>query len=255
MNLFQAIILGITQGITEWFPVSSSGHLALVEEFFNISVPMSFDIFLHFASLIVIVFVFWKDILEIIVGLIEKDKKYIKLTLYLIIASIPAALIGFFIKDKLDGLFSNILFVGIALIITSFVLFLTRFAKNNNKELNLKNSLVIGLFQAVAVFPGISRSGSTISAGLFSGLDTKTASRFSFLLSIPIILGASILEIKNIGQIDNLLYLLIGCITTIIIGFLSLKFILRIIDRNKLKHFSFYCFLIGFLVVLYSLYK
>lgn len=255
MNIFQAIILGITQGITEWFPVSSSGHLALVQKFFNINVPMSFDIFLHFASLIVIVLVFWKDIKDIIVGIFKKDKKYINLFIYLVIASIPAGLVGFLLKDKIDTIFSNIMFVGVSLIITGIVLFLTRFAKNKNKEINIKNSIVIGLAQAVAVLPGISRSGSTISAGLFSGLDTKTATRFSFLLSIPVILGASIFEIKNISIIENLWYLLASCVTTIIVGFLSLKYLLRVVDKNQFKNFSFYCFILGLLVVIYSLYK
>lgn len=253
MNIFKAIILGLVQGITEWLPISSSGHLALVQYFFNIESSVAFDAFLHLASLIVIFIVFWKDIKEIIIGLIHKDKKYINLFLYLVIASIPAGIIGFLLKDSIDNIFSNILFIGIFLIITSIILFLTKFTKNKNKDLNIKNSLFIGLFQAVAVLPGISRSGSTISAGLFSGLDPKKASKFSFLLSIPVILGSTILETKNIVEINNIWYLIISCLVTIIIGIFSLRYFLQIVDKNKFKYFSIYCFVLGALVVIYSL--
>lgn len=255
MNIIQVIVLSITQGITEWFPVSSSGHLALIQEFFNMNVPIAFDVFLHFASLIVIILVFWKDIRDIILGIVKKDKKYINIFLYLIIASVPAAVVGFLLKDKIESIFSNILFIGISLVTTGILLFLTKFAKNKNKELNIKNSITIGLAQAFAILPGISRSGSTISIGLLSGLNSREAARFSFLLSIPAILGASILEIKDMGRIDNIWYLLIGFFVTIIIGFLSLKYLLKIIDKNKFKNFSFYCVLLGVLVIIYSLYK
>ncbi|HQL11424.1 MAG TPA: undecaprenyl-diphosphate phosphatase [bacterium] len=253
MNIFQAIILGLTQGITEWFPVSSSGHLALVQYFFNIKVSTAFDVFLHFASLFVIVLIFWKDIEKLIVGIIHKDKQSINLFLYLIIASIPAGIIGFLLKDKIDSIFSNILYIGISLTITSLILFFTKFAKNKNRNLNFKNSLLIGIFQAIAILPGISRSGSTISAGLFSGLDPKVATKFSFLLSIPVILGSTILEAKNIGEINNILDLLISCIITVVIGFLSLRYILKVVDKNKFKYFSLYCFILGSLVIIYSL--
>ena len=216
MNLLQAILLGITQGITEWFPVSSSGHLAIIQNLFNINVSMAFDIFLHFASLFVIIFVFYKDIKEIFLGLIHKEKKYINLFLYLVVASIPAGIVGFLFSDLIEGIFSNILFVGIFLVITSIILFSTKFIKNRDKELNFKNTFVIGLFQAIAVLPGISRSGSTVSAALLQGINSKDASRFSFLLSIPVILGASGLKSFNFRVkryklvIDNPIYLLIG---------------------------------------------
>ena len=255
MNLFNAIFLGFIQGVTEWFPISSSGHLAIIQSLFNMEVPMAFDIFLHFASLIVIIFVFYKDIKEIIIGLIKKEKKYIKLFLYLIIASIPAGIIGFLFNDLIENIFSNILFIGIFLIITSIILFSTKFIKNNNKELNLKNAFIIGLFQAFAILPGISRSGSTISAGLLQGINPKEAVKFSFLLSIPVILGASILGIKDINQIDNLEYLLAGGIVTIITGIFTLKFLLKIIDKNKFKNFSLYCFILGTAIIIYSIFK
>lgn len=250
MNLLQAILLGFVQGVTEWFPISSSGHLAIIQSLFGMNVPMAFDIFLHFASLIVIIFVFYKDIKEIIIGLIKKDKKYINLFLCLIIASIPAGILGFLFSDLIENIFSEILFIGIFLIITSAILYSTKFVKNKNKELNFKNSFVIGLFQAFAILPGISRSGSTISAGLLQGIDPKESARFSFLLSIPVILGASILGLKDFNQINNIAYLLIGSLVTIITGIFTLKFLLRIIDKNKFNNFSVYCFILGMIIVI-----
>ncbi|MDO8622822.1 MAG: undecaprenyl-diphosphate phosphatase, partial [archaeon] len=189
--MINEILFAVIQSITEFLPVSSSGHLALVSNL--ISQPnLFFFTALHIASLFAILIFTRKEIYS----LISFKKEYKKLWIYLIIATIPAALFGFFFNDLIESSFSSYLFLGIAFIFTGIVLFFTRFSKVYS-NLNIKNSILIGLFQVVALFPGISRSGMTISAGLFSGIDKEKAAKFSFLLFIPLSIGAFILELGD----------------------------------------------------------
>ncbi|MEM3374314.1 MAG: undecaprenyl-diphosphate phosphatase [Candidatus Woesearchaeota archaeon] len=253
MNLIEAIILGIIQGITEWLPISSSGHLVLFQTIFKIKQPIIFDVLLHFGSLLVILFVFRKEILELILGVLKREKKYINLALMLIFASIPITLVGFFLNDYIERAFSNLAFVGFAWIFTSIVLFLSKYPKIKDKNLNFLNTFLMGVSQAIAILPGVSRSGITISTGLIQGIKQEEAAKFSFLMAIPPIFGATILEIRNIGQIENLSFAFIGVLFSMISGYLSLKFLLRIIKTNKFSYFSIYCFVLG-LIILLSVY-
>ncbi len=250
MTLFQAFVLGIVQGITEWLPVSSSGHLVILEYLFGIKETLSFNIALHFASVIVIFIVFWKDIRDLIIGIFKKDKKALKMLLYYFLASIPAAFLGILLKNHLEKINQNLFLIGIFLIITSFFLFLTRFSKKNNNKIEIKNSLFIGLAQAFAILPGISRSGMTVSMGLGRGIDREEVAKFSFILAIPAILGATILDIKNLQSIQNTGALIIGMIACLIAGTLSLKFLLNIIKKNGLYKFYPYCFTLGILSII-----
>ena len=250
MTLFQGFILGIVQGITEWLPVSSSGHLVVLEYLFGISETLSFNIALHFASVLVIFIVFWKDIKELIIGVLKRDKKALKMFFYFFLASIPAAIFGILLKSSLESINQNLFLIGIFLIITSIILFTTKYAKKNDQKMNTKNSLLIGLAQAFAILPGISRSGSTISMGLGRGIDKEEISKFSFILAIPAILGAALLDIKNLQSIQNPEAVIIGMIVCLIFGIFSLKFLMNVIKKNGLYKFSPYCLIMGIVSII-----
>jgi len=250
VSILQAIILGIVQGITEWLPISSSGHLVLFQKLFGLAPPVLFDIVLHLGSLVVIFIIFWKDIIKILKGALKKEKRYLNYLLYLILASVPIALVGFFLNGFIKSIFYNIKIIGFSLLFTALLLYLSKYPKKKNKKLNIKNTFIIGIAQALAILPGISRSGSTISVGLIQGAKKQETARFSFLLFIPAIIGATIMEISTINQItNNFPALIIGTITAIITGILSLKLLLFIIKKNKFYYFSIYCLILGLIIL------
>jgi undecaprenyl-diphosphatase len=253
VSFLHAIILGIIQGITEWLPISSSGHLVLFQHFFNIEPPVLFDIILHIGSLIVIFIVFWKDIRNLFWGVLERDKESLKFLLYLVIASIPIALVGFLLNDWVKAVFNDLRTVGFSLLFTSVLLFLSRYPKAKLKKLNFGNTLIIGIAQAFAILPGVSRSGSTISLGLMQGVKRKQVATFSFLMFIPAILGATILEIGDVSQVSNIPALVAGTLTAVIVGLISLKLLLKIIRKDKFRYFGWYCLALG-LVTLFLAY-
>ncbi len=249
VSIIEAVILGIIQGITEWLPISSSGHLVLFQHLFNITQPIIFDIILHLGSLLVILIVFRKEILRLIKGIVRLEKSSLKFLLYLVLASIPIALVGLLLNDFIKSIFDNIKTVGFSLLFTSFLLFMSKYPKIKNKNLNLKNTLIIGLAQSLAILPGVSRSGTTISTGMIQGIRTKKVAVFSFLLFIPAILGATILELKNISQITDIPSLIISLLITIITGFITLKLLLKIIRKNKFRLFGWYCLALGLIIL------
>lgn len=259
MEIFQAIILGIIQGITEWLPISSSGHLVLAQQFFGLTVPLIFDILLHLGSLIVILIFFRKEIKELIIGLIKWQKKQVAITLYLLIGTIPIALVGYFLQDKIAIAFQSLTMVGVGLLFTSLLLFLSRFRINkkteerkspNKQKITWQKALVMGLFQSIALIPGVSRSGSTISSGLILGIKREEAARFSFLLFIPAIIGALILELPNFVLTESINIYIIGTVVSAIVGFFSLGLLMRIIKNNKFHWFSIYCFILGIIILI-----
>ena len=229
------ILQAIIQAATEFLPISSSGHLALISNL--ISQPNLFLItILHVASLLAVLVFTRKEIYELITF-----KHRIKLWLYLIIATIPAAIIGFIFKDIIEATFSSFLFLGIAFIYTGIILFLTKFA-NRIDTLNKKNALIIGLFQIFALFPGVSRSGMTISSALFLGISKEKAIKFSFLLFIPLSIGASIL---NIGEAYFSFTLLIAFLLCFVLSLIFLNLLTIIVKKNYFWLFSIYLFIIG----------
>ncbi len=259
-SIIQAIILGIVQGITEWLPISSSGHLVITKFLFNLQPDILFDIILHYGSLVVIFLVFYKEINKIIFSFFyKKYKKYRKLAYLIIIGSIPTALIGFYFHDAFEKLFSDIFVVSIALIITGFWLYLTRLKMHTSGRKQSNNwlkSLIIGIAQGVAIVPGISRSGSTISTGLLLNLDRKESARFSFLLAIPAILGATLYETHTSPNLiftqQYLIPILVGTIVSIITGLISLKWLLKVINKGKLYKFAYYCWFVGIILLIVS---
>lgn len=273
MNIFQAIILGIIQGLTEFLPVSSSGHLVIFQHLFGLTeAEFLFDISLHLGTLVAVFIFFRQDIYAIIVSVIRYCRKALttgsfsfagedsdfKLALLIVTGSIPTAFIGLLFHRIADRLFSSPLIAGSMLIATGIILFFTRFVKSSTKKVSLfsfKDSLIIGISQGLAVMPGLSRSGTTIATGLFLGLNHETAARYSFLLSIPAILGASLLSFGDLpgNTFIPLKTSLTGAFTACITGYLALKFLFYVVKKGRLHFFSPYCLIIGIVGILIGL--
>lgn len=234
------ILFSVIQAATEFLPISSSGHLAL---FGNIlGEPNLFLItILHLASLLAVLVFTRKEISH----LLSFKKESMNLWKYLIIATIPAGLFGFVFKDVIGSTFNSLLVIGVGFIFTGAILLLTKFAHRTDK-LNYKNALIIGLFQILALFPGVSRSGMTISSALFIGINKEKATKFSFLLFIPLIIGATLL---NIGNAYFNIELLMAFVITLLLSLVFLNALLYVIKKEKLWLFSFYCFIIGMISI------
>ncbi|NYZ78359.1 undecaprenyl-diphosphate phosphatase [Candidatus Micrarchaeota archaeon] len=246
MDLIQALLLGALQGITEWLPVSSSGHLVLVQHFFGVSASVFFYVALHLGTLAAVALFFRRQIVDLFL----RERKMLVL---LVLASIPAALAGFLLRDFFASLFSSVLAVGIAFVFTGCLLYATKRASGNN-GLNARNSLLIGLLQAVSIIPGVSRSGATISAGLLAGVEKKKATTFSFLLSIPVILGAAAFEAwKGLAFEPNLTPVFVGVVAAFVVGFASIGWLLKLIEKKEFYVFAFYCWLVGAVAVVAAL--
>ena len=266
MDIIQAIILGIVQGLTEFLPVSSSAHLVFVPEILKVQSSLVFDTILHVGSLVAVIIYFWKDIIHMLKSFFSslmdiprrqfrkgiKEDKYKKLAWFVIIGTIPAGLAGVLFKDTFEALFNDVFIVGFFLIITGFLLWgsemMSRRVNNKTslKEMSVKNSILIGIAQAFAIAPGISRSGATISAGLFLGIERELAARYSFLLSIPAILGAALVQAKDISGLDMSTSILIaGFIAAAITGCIAIKIVLKLIQEKNLLIFAYYCWIIG----------
>ena len=221
--------------------------------------PIFFDVMLHLGTLLAVMVYFWKDILEILHGIRAtfggkgKEQQGTRLLLWIIVATIPTGLIGVLLKDWFESFFSEPKLVGGMLLITGFFLWLTRWTKNEGKKImrmGWLDSVLIGIAQGIAIIPGISRSGATISTGLFCGLDRDLSARFSFLLSIPAILGATVLEFGKIGSIQELGITLIGTVIAFGMGILSLTFLIKINTIGKISNFSYYCWIIGLAIII-----
>lgn len=243
------IVFAIIQAITEFLPISSSGHLALISNFFS-APNLLFFIFLHIASLIAVLIFLRKEL----ISLVLHPKKNKKLWFYWIIATIPAALFGYLFSNLIEQVFSSVLFLGLSFIFTGVILHLTKYV-HRYSSLNLKNSFFIGLAQIFALFPGVSRSGMTISSGLFLGMNREKATRFSFLLFVPLSLGAFILElakIQDLGVVFNTSWIF-SFIICLFFSLVSLNCLSWIIKKEKFWIFSFYCWIIGVICLIISL--
>lgn len=245
MNLVNAIVLGLVQGLTEFLPVSSSGHLVLVQKFFPaFSQPgVLFDVVLHGGTLLAVLVYFRKAILKL-------DTKYV---LLLIVGSIPAAVVGYLFSDFIEGLFTSVKVVGVALLATAVMNFLTdRARQKEGKRLKILDSFVIGLSQAVAIIPGVSRSGSTIFTAAARGVEKRQAAQFSFLLSVPAVFGANLLQfLKYSGNgFDKEIYL-VGFIGAFISGYFAIYLVFKFLTSRNFKVFGFYCLVIATLALLF----
>ena len=261
MSALETLILGIVQGLTEFLPVSSSGHLELVKAIFGSDYEQQqgllVTITLHAATAFSTIFVFRKDIVMILTDLFRfKRGESLNFSLKIILSMIPAVIIGLFFEDFIASLFvGNIALVAVMLMITALLLFLADRVNENNKELNYSNTFYIGLIQAIAILPGISRSGATIGLAVLLKIDRNKAARFSFLMVIPLILGSMAKRVMD-GDLsqDNtaLLPLLVGFVSAFITGVFACRWMIAMVKKSQLKYFSFYCFVVGALAILFS---
>ncbi len=254
ITLLQAIFLGVIQGFTEWLPISSSGHLVLAQQLLGIDAGVFFDAILHFATAFVVIFMFKKEVLQILKALAKLDFKSEpgKWGLFIILATIPVILVGIFFEKAITSMFSNLKLVAYSFIATGAFLFIAE-RVNKNRELNFKNTFAMGLAQAFSIIPAISRSGWTIGTGLLFGVDKEKAARFSFLLAIPALLGAGLFQLaRNAAQVQaaEIMPIILGVAVTIFVSYLALKFLLKIVISRKLWIFAIYCLAIGVLLLI-----
>ena len=263
MNLLMYLILGIIQGFTEPIPVSSSGHLVIFESLLNIGTinDLNFEIFVNFGSFIAIFYYYRKEIYDIILDFFSyikyKDKKYkvnYNYAWLIIIATIPAGIVGLVFKNKIESL-TSIKLVGISLLITALMLFLVKDLKGKKEKENMTimDALVVGLFQVIALFPGISRSGSTLVGGLSRKLSRTCAFKFSFMLYLPISIATMILSLKDILSFDKSLIMpyTLGMVSATIVTYYSIQWFKNILEKGKIKYFVYYCLIVGLITILF----
>lgn len=258
---FEAIILGIIQGLTEFLPVSSSGHLELAKFFLNddsvAEQSMLMTVMLHGATALSTIIVFRAEVLKILKGLFQfKWNEETIFSLKIIVSMIPAAIVGLVFEDAIETLFDRqITLVGFMLILTGLLLFLADRAKNTNKKVSYSNALIIGISQAIAILPGISRSGATISTSVLLGIDREKAARFSFLMVVPLIFGKMAKDILS-GDIEYssevLLPLSVGFIAAFLTGLLACTWMIKLVKSSKLSYFAYYCFAAAIVAILFG---
>ena len=263
MEVIKSFILGLVQGLTEFLPVSSSGHIEIFKEIMNFSFEshngLFFTLILHLATALSALIYFWNDVKKIILSIcmLKKDEN-LHFSLMILISMIPAGFVGFFYEDKINELFNgNLLLVGSMLILTSILLFISDKINKLNKKLSPLNSLLIGISQALAILPGISRSGSTIATSIFLGINRDLAAKFSFLMVIPVIVGSSIKMIVFDDIVfDNtiLINYIIGFITALVSGYYACKWMIFFVKKSKLVYFSLYCLIVGLVSIIYSIF-
>lgn len=277
VTYLQAIIMGLVQGLAEFLPVSSSGHLVLSKFILGAELGTSalFEILLHVGTLLAVFVFYWKDVLNLIKeGLllikdfflfVFKRKKFDlylerKMVVFIIVASIPTAILGLLMEAFLEDLFlSSVVAVGFALLVTGTMLMLIRKMPKSDKtleEMKGRDAFTIGLVQGIATIPGISRSGSTVTAGLFCGLDKEFAFRFSFLMSIPAILGAAVLKMMDVNIADltaNAGPYAVGMIVAAVVGYASIRWLKNLIQKDQFHYFGYYCLAVGLISIVYGI--
>lgn len=259
IDTLKALILGIVQGLTEFLPVSSSGHIELGKALLDMELEddLTFSIIVHFATVLSTIVVFRKQIAQLIQSLFtfkwNKDNQFIT---YILISAIPIVFIGFTLKDKIEALFTGkLVLVGLMLLVTAALLLSTTLFKNTRGELNWWKALIIGVAQAIAILPGISRSGATISMALNLGVDKEKAAQFSFLMVLLPIIGASLFEIKDIAAANavnsiQVMPLVAGFIGSFLSGWLACTLMLKIVKQGKIQYFAYYCIIVGLITLI-----
>ncbi|MGI9861603.1 undecaprenyl-diphosphatase UppP [Moorella naiadis] len=254
MNVLQAIVLGLVQGLGEFLPISSSAHLVLAPWLFRWPDPgLTFDVALHLGTLIAVVAFFWRDIIELVLsGLGQPHSQDGRLFWYLIVASIPGALFGVLFEKQAETIFRSPLLIALTLTLMGIGLWWAdRVGRKSRQmeDLSLMDGIIVGISQALAIIPGVSRSGITMSAGLLTGMDRETAARFSFLMSVPIIAGAALLKLKDLPLHEVNLAFIVGVLTAAVVGFLAIKFLLQYLRHGSYLLFTGYRILLAALVV------
>ncbi|HMP67193.1 MAG TPA: undecaprenyl-diphosphatase UppP [Candidatus Paceibacterota bacterium] len=255
MEILNFIILGIVQGVTEFLPISSSGHLILAREFLNIQTEfgLTHDAIFQLATTLAVCIYFRKDIYELIKSINNGDSNNKKLLSGIIIGTIPAIFFGFILEGQMDTIFRDVRLVAITMFVGSVIIYFAEIISKQNKELTLKNSFLIGLFQSLALIPGMSRSGMTISGGLFLGLKRESAIRFSFLLSIPILIGSGLkktLDLFSTGANNDFgILVFVGAIASFVVGIASIHFLISYLKKNTMMVFVIYRIIVGIILL------
>jgi undecaprenyl-diphosphatase len=261
LDIIKAIILGLVQGLSEFLPISSSGHLVLAAELLQFKEEgIAFEVFVHFGTLLSIFVAFRKEIWKMLIAPFAvwmKNKndpelvEYLKWDFYVIIGSVPAAIVGLFFKDEIEHLFSNVVLVLVLLIITGMIMISSKFFSEKDKSLSKSNSFVIGIAQAFAILPGISRSGSTIVTGLAFGINREKVAKFSFILSIPAVLGATVLKTRDLLETppaqNEFINYIVGAVFAFVSGYFAIIWLLDLVKKGKLEWFGYYCFTVSFI--------
>jgi len=264
MTYLESIIQGILQGLTEFLPVSSSGHLNIVHGIFGEGdpLPLIFTVILHLFSLLAVMLVFRKTLIEIIIGFFKaiKDRKSndnFRLAMLIVVATIPTGLIGLVFKDFLEKNLSNPLIISMILFFNGILLYISKYFKQKDKDITYLDAIIIGIIQGLAITPGISRSGSTISTAILLGIGREKAGTFSFLLSIPAILGAVVLNYKSFLTLESsmLTTYLVGGVFAFVIGYFSLIYLLKLIKKGKFYVFAYYCWVVSTAAIIYFIQK
>lgn len=258
MSYPQAIFLVIIQGLTEFLPISSSGHLVIFQKLFNLEPPVLFDVLVHVGTLGSVIFFFRKKLVQIVKGLAQKNREAWKIFWLLVIGTMPAVIVGFFSEPYLNQIFDSFNLVGFTLIVTAGLLFLSKSFTSTKRRFNqIKwlDALWVGVFQALAILPGISRSGSTVVSGLWRKFDRETAFRFSFYLAIPAILGALVLQLPELLYSTCTYFYqgIVGMFIAGIVGYGALVILKKILVSNKLWIFGIYCLFLSGLIFLSNL--
>lgn len=276
MGYFEAIVLGLVQGLAEFLPVSSSGHLALLQNIFGVEGDkvLLFAVLLHLGTLISVFIVYWKDIWELVAelfltikdiftgkGLRLAERPVRKLGVMIIVATIPTAVIGLVFNDFFESLYTSMVAVGVGFLITGVLMFVAErmgAANRGIEKMNYRNAIFVGVLQGIAIYPGISRSGSTLVGGLTAGLKREFAVKFAFLISIPSILGSVILEAPDAirAGVDPALTgpIIAGVVVAAVSGFIAIKTMIRIVSNKKLSYFSYYVWILGIFTIGYGVF-
>lgn len=265
MSLIESLILGLVQGLTEFLPVSSSGHLVIVEKLFNVRADdLVFEVLVHFGTLVAVIIYFREKLYAVLVSFFAQfsghdkspdDRARSRLGWYLILGTVPAAIVGLSLESYVEIAFGSPRWTSAMLLVTAMILILTRWVGHGNSSANVPRTILIGCAQALAIMPGISRSGTTISAGIFSGMNKSEAAEFSFLLSIPAVAGATLKEtpllFSQIGNIELIVTYLAGALVAGVVGYLSIAFLMNLIRKGRFFYFGVYCAVVGILGIIF----
>lgn len=267
MNVWQSIIMGIVQGLTEFLPISSSGHLVIVPHLlgwrFSEQQTFVFDVLVQWGTLLAVVVYYWNDLVHIVIGFVQAlltrqpfSTQDARLGWYLILATIPAVVIGLFFKDSVQAAFSSVRATGFFLLLTAGILVLAELIGRRSRtfgKITWVDALWIGAAQVVSLFPGVSRSGSTIAGAMTRNLDRPAAARFSFLMSVPVMLGAGTLALRDLAGMSDMAVLipplLVGFVTAFIFGYVAIRWLISYLSRHSLFAFAAYCAIVGLLVI------
>ena len=259
MTWWQGLVLGLVQGLTEFLPISSSGHLVVAEAAFGLTTPgVLLEVVLHMATLLAVVIVYWQRLADLLVGMIRGRKSEWRYAGLLLIGSIPAGLVGFLLADRIEHAFESLIIVGINFVVTALILWSTRWTMRRGTagEPSTLSAFGIGVAQSLAILPGISRSGSTIAAATWLGMDAVRAAEYSFLLAIPAIMGAGLLQVISLSDEAVTIAsgpLMIGFVAALVSGVLAIKFLILLLRKGTFYRFAPYCLALGIMTIVWGM--